>query len=75
MVQVFGLVWSGPSAHYWQQLTERFFSGKRDGSTVIVRILLDQLTYGPLCTALYMGFVALVVEGETAVVPSAHGRT
>ena len=62
-MQLFGLMWSGPSAHFWQHFTERLFRGKRDGATIIKKTLLDQLSYGPLCNAMYMAYVALVVEG------------
>ena len=62
-MQLFGLIWSGPSAHFWQFFTERLFRGKRDGATIIKKTLLDQLSYGPLCNAMYMAYVALVVEG------------
>ncbi len=64
-MQLFGLIWSGPSAHYWQLFTEGLFRGRRDGATIIKKTLLDQLSYGPLCNALYMTYVALVVEGAS----------
>ena len=39
-VQLFGLVWSGPSMHFWQQLQERIFKGRRDTATLIKRVRL-----------------------------------
>ncbi len=100
-LQLYGLVWSGPSLHYWQQLQERIFKGKRDTGSLVKRVrpslstyvicrqqvmqlpyggarpnfqgsdllfpqvLLDQLTFGPFCNALFMSYIAMVVEGET----------
>ncbi|CAK0760882.1 hypothetical protein CVIRNUC_002809 [Coccomyxa viridis] len=62
---LFGLVWSGPSMHFWQQLQERIFKGRRDTATLIKRVLLDQLTFGPLSNAVFMSYIALVVEGRS----------
>ncbi|KAK9817107.1 hypothetical protein WJX72_009641 [[Myrmecia] bisecta] len=62
---IFGLVWSGPSNHYWQKLLERLFKGKRDSGTVLKKVLLDQLTYGPLCNVLLLSYLSLFVEGRS----------
>ena len=32
---------------------------------LFVQVLLDQLTFGPFCNALFMSYIAMVVEGET----------
>ncbi len=29
-----------------------------------MQVLLDQLTFGPFCNAIFMSYIALVVEGE-----------
>lgn len=39
-LQLYGLVWSGPSLHYWQQLQERIFRGKRDNASLVKRVWL-----------------------------------
>ena len=31
---------------------------------MLLQVLLDQLTFGPLCNAIFMSYIALVVEGE-----------
>lgn len=64
MLQVFGLVWSGPANHYWQAFLERVFRGKRDAATLCKKVLLDQLSYGPLNNALLMIYIAFIVEGD-----------
>jgi hypothetical protein len=147
-LQLFGLLWSGPSAHYWQELLQRLFAGKT-GPTVILQkvgqapggwgpaagcpgldsscgasrsrglggphhsrrpvagassatprrtaphsnashsttthrnlwclqVLLDQLTYGPLCNILFMSYTSTVVGGESGAAkrsPVAAGVT
>lgn len=37
-VQAFGLIWGGPSNHYWQKFLEKFFKGKRDGATLVQKV-------------------------------------
>jgi hypothetical protein len=61
--QVFGLVWSGPSNHYWQQFLERTFKGRKDAATVVEKVIVDQLVYGPLCNVLLLSYISLVIEG------------
>lgn len=34
----FGLVWSGPSAHYWEMFMEWLFSGESDGFTMFRKV-------------------------------------
>ncbi|KAK9909772.1 hypothetical protein WJX75_007242 [Coccomyxa subellipsoidea] len=62
---VFGLVWSGPANHYWQAFLERLFRGKRDAATLCKKVLLDQLSYGPLNNVLLMSYITLIVEGRS----------
>ncbi len=56
-------MWSGPSNHYWQQFLERTFKGRKDASTVVEKVIVDQLVYGPLCNILLMSYISMVVEG------------
>ncbi|GIL73673.1 hypothetical protein Vretifemale_3805, partial [Volvox reticuliferus] len=63
-VACFGAIYTGPSAHYWQKFMERLFSGKKDLTTVLQKVLVDQLTYGPVCNVLFMSFATLVLEGK-----------
>ena len=63
----FGLVWGGPSIHFWQRFMEEVaFRGARPGlRTVLVKTVLDQMTYGPLQNLAFMSFIALAVEGRS----------
>ena len=56
-------MWSGPSNHYWQQFLERTFRGRKDAATVVEKVIVDQLVYGPLCNILLMSYISMVVEG------------
>lgn len=60
---LFGLVWSGPSAHFWQKLLERIFQGKNSAEIVLKKVMIDQLTYGPVCNVLLMSYLTCVVQG------------
>lgn len=61
----YGLLWNGPSAHYWQKFVETLFMGKRDLVTVLKKVVLDQTTYGPICNVLFMSFATLLLEGRS----------
>ena len=63
----FGLLWGGPSIHYWQRFMEEVaFRGARPGfGTVLVKTVLDQATYGPVQNLAFMSFIALAVEGKS----------
>ncbi|EFJ42510.1 hypothetical protein VOLCADRAFT_107206 [Volvox carteri f. nagariensis] len=63
-VACFGALYTGPSAHYWQKFMEQLFSGRKDFKTVLQKVLVDQLTYGPVCNVLFMSFATLVLEGK-----------
>lgn len=64
-VACFGFLYSGPSAHYWQKFLEWLFSGRKDMQTVLTKVVIDQLSYGPLCNILFMSFATLVLEGRS----------
>lgn len=59
-----GGLWNGPSTHFWQKLMERLFPGKSDPATVLRKTCIDQLTFGPLCTIVFMGYTSLVLDGR-----------
>jgi peroxisomal membrane protein 2 len=61
---LYGLLWNGPSNHFWQKFMEKLFRGKTDNLTVIRKVLFDQVTYGPLCNLLFMSFATIVLEGK-----------
>ena len=56
-------MWSGPSNHYWQQFLERTFKGRKDAATVVEKVIVDQLVYGPLCNILLLSYISLLIEG------------
>eukprot|EP00798_Chlamydomonas_sp_ICE-L_P010234 gene10234-8151_t len=62
---LYGLIWSSPSAHYWQKFMDMFFQGKSDVNTVAKKVVLDQLTFGPLSNFMFMSFATLVLEGQS----------
>lgn len=64
-IALFGLVWSGPSNHYWQRFLEQLFPGRRDGAAVLQKVAVDQLVYGPLCNVLFMSYISMFVEGRS----------
>ena len=35
---LFGLIWSGPSNHYWQKFTNQLFKGKKDAASVVQKV-------------------------------------
>ncbi|PRW20594.1 Peroxisomal membrane PMP22 [Chlorella sorokiniana] len=65
-IALYGFLWGGPSAHFWQQfLAGALPNRKRDSSVTAKRVLLDQLSYGPVQNAAFMVFMAKVVEGRS----------
>jgi peroxisomal membrane protein 2 len=66
-----GLVWSGPSAHYWQSFLQRAVppppagaSPERAAATLLKKVALDQFTYGPVCNLVFMAYTTLFVAGS-----------
>ena len=39
LMQAFGFLWAGPSNHYWQKFLEKLFKGRRDGATVVQKVI------------------------------------
>lgn len=35
---LFGLIWSGPSNHYWQKFTNQLFRGKKDAASIVQKV-------------------------------------
>ena len=40
---LFGLIWSGPSNHYWQKFTNQLFKGKKDAASVAQKVCIFHL--------------------------------
>jgi peroxisomal membrane protein 2 len=65
-VALYGLVWGGPSNHYWQLFLERAVPRRRgDALRPLKKVALEQLTWGPLNNALLMLYLAKAVEGRS----------
>ncbi|KAL4422648.1 hypothetical protein ABPG75_008845 [Micractinium tetrahymenae] len=63
-IALYGVVWSGPAGHFWQQILERLFPDQKDPLRSVKKVVVDQLTFGPLCNGLFLAFMAGVVEGR-----------
>lgn len=64
-IALYGLIWGGPSNHYWQMALERIFPNRKDQLRPVKKVTLDQLTYGPLNNILFMTYISMVVEGRS----------
>eukprot|EP00897_Mesotaenium_endlicherianum_P002764 jgi/Mesen1/2515/ME000016S01862 len=65
LMALFGAVYGGPSAHFVHRLLDRLFAPKGDFLSVAKKVVVEQLTYGPLCNILLMAYISLVVEGRS----------
>lgn len=63
-IGAFGFLWSGPSAHYWQGWLQKRFP-KQDDASAVKKVVVDQVTYGPICNLALMSFLALIVDGRS----------
>lgn len=61
-----GAVWGGPSAHFFYKALDAIASpiDGRGLLTLAVKTLVDQLTYGPACTAVFLSWISAVKEGR-----------
>lgn len=61
---LFGLIWAGPSNHFWQQWLERFVKKEQETSGGLMRVLkkvaMDQLVYGPIANLVFMTLTSKV---------------
>eukprot|EP00891_Asterochloris_glomerata_P007800 jgi/Astpho2/7800/Aster-06091 len=63
---LFGLVYGGPSNHYWQDFTNKMLKGRKDNASVVKKLLLDNLVFSPVYNVLMMTYISAVVEGRSA---------
>jgi peroxisomal membrane protein 2 len=63
---LFGLIWGGPSNHYWQLFTNRLLKGRKDTASVLQKMILDNCVYSPIYNLLIMTYIAAVVEGRSS---------
>jgi peroxisomal membrane protein 2 len=65
LLQLWGLLIGAPSAHYWHMYLQRWFAGKAETlQTVLQKVALDQLTFGPLYNLAFMAYTSMVVNSE-----------
>lgn len=64
---LYGLLWIGPSNHYWHSWLERNVAWGTQSISwrAIKKVCVDQLTYGPLNNILMIFFIAKIVEGRS----------
>eukprot|EP00775_Hariotina_reticulata_P006114 gene6114-6353_t len=59
---LWGLLFGAPSAHYWHHYVQKWFAGKADtAETVVQKVLLDQLTFGPVYNFCFMAYTSMMV--------------
>ncbi|WIA31996.1 hypothetical protein OEZ86_002850 [Tetradesmus obliquus] len=64
---LWGLLIGAPSAHFWHMYLQRWFAGKAETlQTVLQKVALDQLTFGPLYNLAFMAYTSMVVNGMPA---------
>lgn len=44
-IACYGLIWNGPSAHFWQKFMEYLFPGKTDMKTVLKKVRRPGIFY------------------------------
>lgn len=60
---LWGLLIGAPSAHFWHYYLQKWFARKADNfETVIQKVILDQLTFGPAYNLAFMSYTAMVVH-------------
>eukprot|EP00850_Spirogloea_muscicola_P001914 SM000007S20874 [mRNA] locus=s7:625265:626130:- [translate_table: standard] len=64
LMALFGLLFGGPSLHIVHRLLDRIFRSAQDTPTVLCKVAVEQLTYGPIMNLANMFFIARVVEGR-----------
>jgi peroxisomal membrane protein 2 len=64
-IALYGLIWTGPSNHYWLHFLERLFPNKNDPLRPAKKVAFDQLTYGPLNNIMFMLYISMIVEGRS----------
>lgn len=75
----FGMLWVGPSGHYWQSKLERLVPARissnekrqakktsaPDSKRAVKKTIIDQLVYGPMSNLIFLTFIAKAVEGKS----------
>eukprot|EP00741_Cyanophora_paradoxa_P013604 tig00020703_g13134.t1 len=51
---LFGFVVSGPAGHFWQQIIERLFRGRRSKTLALEKVIVDQTVFAPFMNAAFI---------------------
>lgn len=63
---LYGFIYGGPFGHYFHKLMDRIFAGrKKDGTTILKKVVLEQVTSNPFNNVLYMCYIGIMLEGRT----------
>ncbi|CAM6105810.1 unnamed protein product [Calypogeia fissa] len=66
LMMLYGLIYAGPFGHYWHKLMDRIFAGsKKDSTTIVKKVVVEQLTSNPWNNLFYMCYLGMVLEGRT----------
>lgn len=68
-VKVWGFVWGGPSAHYWQNFMERMTNGRKDMPTLLMKVRCLELSRQPAAAQHQVG--ALLASLSNSCWPTA----
>ncbi len=63
---LFGLLWVGPSSHFWQNALERLIPRRpreTRGSWALRKMLCDQLCFGPVGNVVFISFIGCAIQG------------
>ena len=63
---LFGLLWVGPSSHFWQNALERLVPRRvreSKASWALRKMLCDQLCFGPVGNVVFLSFIGRVIQG------------
>ncbi|KAI3829386.1 hypothetical protein L1987_03509 [Smallanthus sonchifolius] len=61
---LFGCAYLGPFGHFYHILLDKLFKGKKDTSTVVKKVVVDQLTASPYNNLMFMLYYGFVIEGR-----------
>ncbi|KAI7726854.1 hypothetical protein M8C21_020206, partial [Ambrosia artemisiifolia] len=59
---LFGCAYLGPFGHFYHTLLDKLFKGKKDNTTVVKKVVLDQLTASPWNNLMFMLYYGFVIE-------------
>ncbi|CAM6099323.1 unnamed protein product [Calypogeia fissa] len=66
LMMLYGLIYAGPFGHYWHKLMDSIFAGsKKDSTTIVKKVVVEQLTSNPWNNFFYMSYLGMVLEGRT----------